>query len=299
VLVHYALGGGVGHLVRARAVLRAMGAGADAVVLASSPHARHPHVAQGLQIVSPPPELEPGGPAFRGWLSDRLADPRADRILVDAFPCGLFGELAAALPAGVPVAHVARLLRWREYIETTGGRLPRFEVTYVVEPLGAEQLAGLAGCSGRVEPLPLGAPEQALPPIEPPEPFWLVAHSGPRGEVATLIAYACETRAVEGVEIAIVVASLDDPGPLPEGCRWLEMFPVAPLFGRARRLFTAAGFNVMREAAPWRERHRVLPFPRRFDDQFARASCELRATSYELRAIGGEPRADLPNCQLI
>ncbi len=38
------------------------------------------------------------------------------------------------------------------------------------------------------------------------------------------------------------------------------------------RLITAAGFNIMRQAAPYRAQHRPLPFSRRFDDQFARVA---------------------------
>jgi hypothetical protein len=35
-------------------------------------------------------------------------------------------------------------------------------------------------------------------------------------------------------------------------------------------IFSAAGFNIMRQCAPYRAKHNVLPMSRRYDDQFER-----------------------------
>jgi hypothetical protein len=51
----------------------------------------------------------------------------------------------------------------------------------------------------------------------------------------------------------------------------IDRYPVWPVHADADRVFTAAGFNAMRQLAAHRERHRFLPLPRRFDDQFERA----------------------------
>jgi hypothetical protein len=37
-------------------------------------------------------------------------------------------------------------------------------------------------------------------------------------------------------------------------------------------IITGCGFNAMRQTLPYRERHRFIPFPRRYDDQFLRAA---------------------------
>ena len=45
-----------------------------------------------------------------------------------------------------------------------------------------------------------------------------------------------------------------------------------PTAQRLERIITGAGFNLMHEAAPFRDRHLFVPFPRVLDNQFARAA---------------------------
>jgi hypothetical protein len=103
-------------------------------------------------------------------------------------------------------------------------------------------------------------------------PFWLIVHSGPPHEVEELIAYTREL-----TTMPVLVATPCDVA-MPDGFTRIDAFPAHPLFPFAERIVSAAGFNVMLETEPWREKHIVLPFPRRFDDQFARArTAALRA----------------------
>ena len=101
---------------------------------------------------------------------------------------------------------------------------------------------------------------------------WLVVHSGPPAETAELVAYAREVAELDGVRPRLTVVTPIRPHGLPPDVAHLDLYPAWPLFARAERIVTAAGCNVMRQLAPWPERHRVLPFPRRFDDQFTRAA---------------------------
>jgi hypothetical protein len=290
VLLYYALGGGLGHLTRARAVLHTLGIGADVVVLASPPSTVDRRMTGGLRIVRPPAALPGGGRGYRDWLASRVDRWKPDAVIVDTFPAGLFGEIDDALVGGLPLRHVARLLQWGRYLALTGGRLPRFEVTYRVEALDPSHAAALAARSTVVEELALRDPESSPPvAMDLPDRYWLVAHSGPLGEVAELVAYARETRAVEGAGAVIVVATPIELGPLPEGCLHVNVYPADRLFAGAERIVTAAGFNAMRQAAPWRAKHRFIPFPRRFDDQFTRA---LRARGEDL-PVERSPARDL------
>jgi predicted glycosyltransferase len=59
---------------------------------------------------------------------------------------------------------------------------------------------------------------------------------------------------------------------LPDGFEATDEVPVADLYPRAARIISAAGFNVMCETAAWADKHHVVPFWRRFDDQYLRAS---------------------------
>ena len=230
-IVYYAVGGGLGHVTRARRVLDALRID-DAVIVASARAdervtGRYP-VVDSLQSLSP------------------------DRIIVDAFPLGLRGELAGV---DVPLDYVARLLRWDEYRRCVPHPLPRFGTTYLVEPVTHEVP------SERVIELRLSVEDRHSCLSYP---YWLVVHSGPEDEVQELIAYAEELQRIEGDESRIVVVSQCGIG--------IDVIPACSLFADATRIVSAAGFNVMLETEPYRDKHHVVPMPRRFDDQFARAA---------------------------
>lgn len=230
-IVYYAVGGGLGHVTRARRVLDALRID-DAVIVASARAdervtGRYP-VADSLDSLSP------------------------ERIIVDAFPLGLRGELAGI---DVPLDYVARLLRWDEYRRCVPHPLPRFGTTYLVEPVTHEVP------SDRVIELRLSVEDRHSCLSYP---YWLVVHSGPEDEVRDLIAYAEELQRIEGDESRLVVVSQCGIG--------IDVIPACSLFANAKRIVSAAGFNVMLETEPYRDKHHVVPMPRRFDDQFARAA---------------------------
>ena len=97
-------------------------------------------------------------------------------------------------------------------------------------------------------------------------------HAGPGEEVAELVAYAVERMAAEGTHARLVVIAPARPDTLPPRAVWLDAHPAAPFLGAAERIVSAAGFNIMREAAPYAARHHAVPFDRPLDDQYTRAS---------------------------
>jgi hypothetical protein len=224
-IVYYAVGGGLGHLVRAQRVLEKLGLH-DAVIVTASPHAER--VCRSFLRV--PPELEHDRLAHRDWLRGL----GAERLIADAFPGGIQGELCGL---DLPVDYVARLLRWDAYRAAVPFELPRIGTTYVVEELTHAPF-------GTVVPLDLSLPHV---PVVEEEPYWVVVHSGPGEEVRELVAYARELGAPRQLLVAHTV-------------------PAAHLFP------AAAKFNVMLETEQWRAKHAVVPFARRFDDQYVRAA---------------------------
>ena len=235
-IAYYAMGGGLGHVTRARRVLDALRID-DAVIVAS---------AKADERVT-----------GRYPVADSLASLRPERIIVDAFPLGLFGELAGI---DVPLDYVARLLRWDEYRRCVPHPLPRFGTMYLVE-----EVTHSVPCEGVVElHLECGGHAAAAAAWPPHSTYWLVVHSGPEEEVRELVAYAEDLQRIENDRSTIVVASQCGIG--------LDIVPASGLFAGAARIISAAGFNVMLETEPYRDKHRVVPMPRRFDDQFARAA---------------------------
>jgi hypothetical protein len=294
VILYYAMGGGLGHLTRARAAVHTLGL-SGVTLLTASPLAANPRVVGDLAVVRVPEELAAEPLRYRAFLCEVLSRLRPEAIYLDAFPAGLLGELCDfPFPRGVPLHHLARLLRLREYRQTLSGALPRLSCSYVLEPLLPEHAAWLQEVSEQVQPLSLldppqgAAAAQSLPLCLPPGPLWLVVHAGPSAEVKELCAYAAEQARIEGVFPHLVVVAPRPPAaagpgppalstllPVEQGVRSLhlcDLYPAAPLFPQAERIITACGFNAMRQTQAFAARHRFLPFPRRFDDQFLRAA---------------------------
>ena len=292
-ILYYALGGGLGHLTRARRVLEALAL--DATIVTASPYARDPRVTGGIPIVEVPAHLEHDLEAHRAWM--RALD--AERLIVDTFPGGIQGELCGL---EMPMDLVARLLRWDEYRRAVPHELPSFETTWIVEELTPDHDAFVRANSRHVVSLECGGNASAfvrtagVPPADVRasrphsctrdacasaaetaavrclESFWLIVHSGPEDEVRELIAYASELRAlaIDAPERILVATRCDTS--LPAGFERIDSYPVEDLYPNAARIISAAGFNVMLETEPWRHKHEVVPFARRFDDQYRRAA---------------------------
>ena len=261
-ILYYAVGGGLGHLTRGRRVLQALGMQHDAAFVTASPYARDSRVTGGIEVIEVPAYLEHTPLEHHEWMRELIRERAPERLVADAFPAGIQGELC---DLDVPMDHVARILR--ELPE----RSPRFATTWIVEELTPEHDVFLRAHSDRVVSLEL--PIETFEDEEASRPFWLIVHSGPEEEVSELIAYAATLRDLASDPPSqILIATRNPPPSLPSGFALTDVDPPARLFASATRILSAAGFNVMLETAPFAHKHVVVPFPRRFDDQFLRAS---------------------------
>jgi hypothetical protein len=272
-LVYYAMGGGLGHLVRARAVLYTLGHTGPVTLISASEHARDARVVGDWNVALVPSCLERDPPAFARWIDASLTAAGAERLCVDAFPAGILGELSACSGlGGLELWHVARRLRWSQYSARSHWAL-QFDRRYVLEPLEAEHETFLRAHSRVLEPLCLCDPPVAgsAPPPLTAAAHWLVVHSGPVAEVEQILAYAAEARARQRAEVELWVLTPQALARLPAATHVRNVYPAQRYFAAAGHIFSAAGFNVMRQCAPYRFKHTVLPMPRRYDDQFERA----------------------------
>ncbi|MFI0373587.1 hypothetical protein ACH35V_37505 [Actinomadura sp. 1N219] len=250
-IVCYAAGDGLGHLTRLRSVLHTLRLDGPVTVVTASPFANDPRITGGWRIV---PSLD-------------AADADAHEVIIDAFPAGLKGDLTH-IPSAPRVTHLARLLRWDAYEPLLPADPPHFDRTFVLEPLAPPHHAYLHAVSDEVTPLAL-----TDPPSEPLDvDGWLIVHSGPAPETLELVAYARDMASVEGVNPPMTLVSPQKPDGLPPGVAHLDAYPACAPGPNVERIVTAAGFNAVRQFAPWRDLHRVLPFPRTLDDQFTRAT---------------------------
>ncbi len=257
---YYALGGGIGHLTRGRRVLETLGL--EATFITASAYASDVRVTGGFPVVQVPPDLS------AEWLRSIVRG----RLIVDTFPCGIQGELSGL---DVPMDLVARRLRWDEYRRAVPHPLPRFDTVWLMEDLEPAHQAVLCSASKRRARLQPASPGGGRAEATPYVKCWLIVHSGPEEEVRELVAYAEELFRVEPRPERVLVATrcaID----LPPGFELIDAYPVTPLFASAEKIISAAGFNIMLETEPYRDKHHPVPFARRFDDQFARAAARKR-----------------------
>ena len=262
----YAMGGGLGHLARARRVLRALGQGdARAAILTASPLARGP------DIVRVPRRLAHSRTEFAAWLKKTLRALAPSKVVVDAFPLGILGELADpdVLPE-VPACHVARILKWDAYRSAFAGTPRKYEASFIVEEIGEPHRKFLAENSNRVLPLDLFSIPESRTENPFKRPTWLIVHSGPAAEVRALLDFASATAGKENAAPQYAVVSPRALA-LPEGVTRIAHPRAWELFPHADRIVTGCGFNSMLETRHWRAKHLFLPFERRFDDQALRA----------------------------
>ena len=170
---YYAMGGGLGHLTRARAFLHTLNV--RATIVADSPFASDPRVTGGVPVVRTVP---PGD------------------LILDTFPAGLFGEIEGGV-----VDYVARYVRWERYALPPNP--PRIRRAYVLEPLHPAQEAYVREHADEIVPLDLDDPPAIAAPPPMPSSYVLVVHSN-ADEREELLAYARDVCAEEGVADPIV-----------------------------------------------------------------------------------------------
>jgi hypothetical protein len=278
--LYYAIGGGMGHLSRAAAFFYSQNIDLSQLILLTA----SPHVGRILPTVCTiilAPDLASQPEKLAAYMTDILRENAINRIYLDCFPLGIVGEWAHIDTQNIEIIHLARLLRWQEYRRILSPQWvdfspPRFDKVYILEPLEAEHEAFLRANSAQILPLQLKYPPAVGFDLRAyfatMLPIWLIVHSENAAELAQLYAYAQDVAQHEKRHCCFVLlTSVQLPEPLGAHTFLLDYFPAYPFFGQAERIFTAAGFNLMQELAEFRDRHHILPFPRRFDNQFLRA----------------------------
>ncbi len=168
-----------------------------------------------------------------------VLEARPDVLVMDTFPYGLRGER----PQAPAMVHLAR--RLQQPLPASG-----FDAVIQAEPLPPDHEA-LLGPSIRL-PGPIRLPPGRIPAPLPSEldrdGLHLVVHSGPSTEVTQLTNLAPDPRAIIN----------------------LTYYPACNILHRAAHVYSGAGYNIMAEMLG-RPNHTAIPFPRHYDDQFARS----------------------------
>lgn len=271
--LYYAIGGGLGHLTRARAFLHTFGIEKDSAILTASHFAEDKRVVGDINIIKADENLAQNQTAYHDFLEKVFAAFPVKKLFLDTFPVGIVGEFCDFDFGKTEVFYIARLLKWNNYSCLLRGKIPRFKMTYILETLSDKHRKFIDEHSAANIELKLKYPnipasnETSVQKILAENlPFWLIVHAGSDEETNELYLFAKEMREIEKAEVNLVVLSPNKS----DFSNHYDIYPASVLFPHAARIFTAGGFNVIEQTKEFRGKHFAIPLERRFDDQFAR-----------------------------
>lgn len=268
-ILYYAVGGGMGHLARAKALLEYFKLAKDSVkVLSASPFAQS--YFPDLPILPLPSHLAQNPEFYQVWLEQQFRKYNFEQIWVDSFPCGILGELQALAQRNLQWIYFARILQWENYKGIWQKTLP-YEKVYLLETLEkAHQNFLESHYSKKLELLHFEYSRKSVPQMFDKND-WLIVHSEPEAEVCELLAFAYEQAEIENQKPRFCVISPIKKLDTSFAYTHFHLQEAHHYFEQAGRVITACGFNAMKQMKPYQEKHHFLPFPRRFDNQFLRA----------------------------
>ncbi|MBX7173562.1 MAG: hypothetical protein K1X72_21520 [Pyrinomonadaceae bacterium] len=279
--LYYAMGGGLGHLTRAVAFLRGLGIENDSIILSASAFLGDKRVVGNIRTILVEKSLENDRLLYQKYLQNLFAELKPQKIFIDSFPLGIVGEFVRfEFDKSVEINYLARHLRWKNYSALIDAEFPRFDKTFLLEDLEKEHLNFVETVSHQIIPVELNYPPSDLLPkdfetyqsvLKTKLPFWLIVHSGNELEISELVEFAAEMREIEAVETNLILISPTNFLTTINNLFQFDIYPASVLFEKAERIFSAAGFNVMKQTEPFKDKHFFIPFERRYDNQFWRA----------------------------
>lgn len=192
---------------------------------------------------------------------------------------------------------ISRHLKWQNYKQLITKPL-FFEASFMVEALESEHLAFITQHSKSVKTLKLVPFQYNLQQNNSQNnyktnlksnletPFWLIIHSEPLEELLILLEYTLEKQLIQKSNSKIIIISQISKDKFIEflqkisniiqiDLNYIEIintFDTQNLIIHAEKIISACGFNVMQECENFSDKHECIPFERRYDDQFWRAS---------------------------
>lgn len=279
--LYYAMGGGLGHLTRAAAFLQTLGIENDSVILTASPFAKDRRIVGNIRTISVDKSFAKDVRQFQNHLKNLFSELRPERLFIDSFPLGIIGEFADfEFNKTIEINYLARHLSWKNYSSLFAENFPQFEKIYLLEPLETEHQKLVKKCSKQLIEFELTYLSPNLSQkdfqtvqniIQHQRPFWLIVHSGNEVEIEELAAFADEMREIEKSKAQLILISPIKVSLNLSNLFQFDLYPASILFESAQKIFSAGGFNIMKQTEGFRAKHYFIPFERRYDNQFWRA----------------------------
>ncbi len=280
-VLYYAVGGGLGHVTRACAVMHTLSISEPVTVISSLPLPEEARLPQNITLLVMPQDCRTDVHRGVEWIIRTLLDLTYDRVIIDTFPAGITGELKdLSFWKEKQSIHIARSLKDFTILSQLSNSQIHFETVRFVEELPEEQFTFLSQRSDSIEFLDLCDPPVSLSVndhllrqiLEDFSTAWLIVHAGSDKEVRTLVEYAQERARFDHVAPQFILASPSSPDGIADDILHVKIWPVYPYFPFMDCVVSGCGFNTVRQVRASGVKHYYIPFERRFDNQFRRAS---------------------------
>ncbi len=268
--VFYVMGGGMGHLYRVHTFIRQLQLTNFRILTANELAFT---LFDTLHIIFINPDNY--ALAWKKFVDKTAPTLAITDLFIDTFPAGLQQEFVEWRPMNFQVHYLARRLKWDVYKEELTNFTLQFDTIYCIEELEEMHLQFIEQHARVIKPFTLNYPapsnSENLDKIIPSEkPLWLVVHMHSREEVEYLLHYAQDVAMQQNQNPFFLVLS-DQTIPVEHGM-CMTYFPAVDWFPYADRIFVGGGFNIVQQIKPFLEKSKLIPFPRKYDDQVWRIS---------------------------
>lgn len=267
-VIYYAIGGGLGHLTRARKILNYKNITEFKIItaVANNPIFSKEHTLLLESNLYQSPDI------INSLVTDIIIQYKADSLFIDTFPFGILGELdIESLNKLCKTFYVARYIKWDKYRKNIKSK-GLFYTSFLFDMTDKQQIDFIKARSQYIETIELPVLKNTKE-IELKHPYyWLINHSGNKEEVLELFEYAKEVAHIEQVNPHFIINTQCEMDEIRESnLSVFNLYPASMLYEKAAKIISACGFNVMQETIPYCDKHIFIPFERKYDDQFKRA----------------------------
>jgi len=264
VYLFYVYGAGLGHLNRiANFIYTHNIAEEECVIITNSSFSNY--IAKPITVIHKNDSFFKNNINFNQFIKDCIKTYQISTLIIDVFPAGFYGEFEKGFKHfKVKTILLARILN-EAYFKTYFS--PNYDLIYFLEDGITKEYykAKKTDVLGlKIKPIRL---EKTFENCK--KPFFIIIHSSPKEEVLLLYKQALLYKTNEHIYLytyqSIPNSVLND-----ETTVILKQKVQKEMLEKADKIFTGCGFNTIMETKHYRDKQYIIPFKRKYDDQFAR-----------------------------
>ncbi len=262
----YAYGAGLGHLNRVCNFIYSQNITlSNCIILTNSDHIHF--IPKPIIVLHKRTTFFKDKVAFSKYLNNCIANYKITTLVVDVFPDGFYGEFGKLFSnlKSIKTILLARILKETYFEEHS---CPKYDEILLLEKgIAVENYKYIKLINYTLKIKPRAETKR----VEVKTPYFLIIHSFPKEEVLLLYKQALLYRSNENIyiftysQLEFVNDELEEKTTIITGKKASDT-----LLKNAIKIFSGCGFNTLLETEKYRKKQHVIPFKRRFDDQFKR-----------------------------